>query len=197
MKTVRIALLVLMIALTAAALGAQASKPPAKPAPAPSGRTGDFGLIFNFQNLLVDLLPYDDGYQNGAGLKYWLSETLALRGLLGLNFNSYTPPGGTASTTTLFSLGAAAEFHARKTGKVSPYAGGFFGTRMEFLPATDPAADFYLGAMAGAEYRVLDFLSFFGEYQLRMTFDAAGTTISLADIANPRAGAVFGIILYF
>ncbi len=151
------------------------------------------GFIFAFQNLLDAIMPFNDGYQNGAGMKLWFGKNLAARALLGFNFNA---PQGGVDTTTLISLGAGAEYHL-KPGKASPYLGGLIGTRMDLSSGQQAALDFYLGGMAGAEIQILDNLAIYGEYQLKLVLDSMGTTISLADIANPAKGAVFGFILYF
>ena len=156
-------------------------------------RSGDVGFLFNFQNLLTNILVYNDGFQSGFGAKYWLNDKLALRGLLGFYFNSYTASGETtADTSSVFSLGAGMEFHPRKD-VISPYLGGFLGTKLEkWVDVT--SAGFYGGAMAGVEYLIAKGVSLFGEYQLSITFDSNGTTVSLADSSD---GAIFGICIYF
>lgn len=160
------------------------------------GRAGDWGFLFNFKNLLVDILPYDDGFQSGLGIKYWVKESIALRGLFGLYFNSYKAAGDTtADTHTTLALGAGAEFHPR-SAKVSPYFGPFAGWKMEkVLDVTENG--FYLGVMGGVEFRVIDCLSLFGEYQLRYSSDSTGSTVTVADIDTPANGAIFGLSIYF
>lgn len=160
------------------------------------GRAGNVGILFGFRNLLGDILPYSDGVQSGIGAKYWVNDRLAARALLGLYFNSYTPSGDTvADTTTYISLSAGLEYHP-KSAKLGPYLGGFAGMKMDKVSDVT-AMGFYAGAMAGVEYRVLDCLSLFAEYQLRLSYDSKGLTVSLGDIVDSTNGAIIGLCVYF
>jgi hypothetical protein len=163
---------------------------------APLGRAGEVGLLFNFHSLLADILPYNDGFQSGVGAKFWLKKNIAIRGLLGLYFNSYTPAGDTvADTTTYLSLGTGLEYHPR-SATISPYVGGLAGMKMNIVSEVT-AMGFYAGGMAGVECRLWDWLSLFGEYQLRFSYDSKGSTLSLGDIVDPSDGAIIGLCVYF
>jgi hypothetical protein len=182
---------IIVLSLSIAVLPAQG-----KAQPQPIGRSGELGLLFNCQNLLADILPYNDGFQSGIGVKYWPMENLALRGLLGLYYNSYTAPEDTiADTTTYLSLGAGAEYHPR-SAKMSPYFGAFAGMKMNIISDVT-ATGYYAGVMAGAEYRIGNNLALFGEYQIRFSYDSKGTTVSIGNIEDTTNGAVIGIGLYF
>ncbi len=151
---------------------------------------GKLGIVFNVPNLLLDVDNASlDGVSAGLGLKYWLGQKAAIRGVLEFNYNSdSTPP---ATSTTAFGLSGAFEYHLVKA-KVSPYVGGLAGIRI--TAATGAASDFgfFIGAMLGAEVAVLDYLGLFAEYDLLLTMNEPLFGINLG-IGN---GAAIGLIVY-
>jgi opacity protein-like surface antigen len=173
---------------------APASQGPSAPANQDPARVG---LIFGFQNLLSDILPYDDGYQSGVGAKYWLNKTMAIRGLASFRYNTPIEAGSTAPATTDLGLGAAFEYHPKELLKASPYFGGGLGTRMTFETGAESAVEFSLAGIGGIELKITDNISVYGEYQLLATIDSQGFTVSLANLDNPQDGVVLGLLFYF
>jgi hypothetical protein len=143
------------------------------------------GFVFEMKNLLLSINPYDDGYQTGAGLKWWMMKNIALRGLLNFDLNIFNNV-----TTAELGLSCGLEFHFTQT-KVSPYVGGFAGTRMTVAAVN--AIDLYAGAMAGVEMRVWENVGAFAEYDLLLRLDAAGFTAGI----GAGGGAQVGLIVYF
>lgn len=179
------ALFLLCLALPAAAApGAEASKGQAP--------RGSLGFLFG-ANSALSFDGFADGYQAGAGLKYWLSPTFALRGLLGVEHN--TVLSGATSTTTI-GLGAAGEWHLL-TGSVSPYAGALCGARM--LAETGQALrfDVYAGALGGVEVKIYGPISAFAEYQLLASFDSNGFSLNLGTDGSGGGSALIGLAVYF
>jgi hypothetical protein len=98
---------------------------------------GKLGLVFSVPDILLQIEEASfDGLSAGLGLKYWLAEKMALRGVLEFNYNN---DSGTGLTTTAFGLSGAFEYHLLKA-KVSPYVGGLAGIRV--TTATGAASDF-------------------------------------------------------
>lgn len=90
-----------------------------------------------------------------------------------------------------FGLSAGAEYHFI-TGIVSPYAGALAGLEM-LADATQTGVDFNLGVFLGVELSALDFLAFFAEYSLLVSFREDGTVVDLGYAHLPT----FGLIIYF
>ncbi len=170
-----LAVLILCLAVATAASAAE------------TAQTQTFGFLFEMKNLLLSIDSYDDGFQTGLGLKYWLMKNLALRGVVSLDMN--IDPAGVL--TADIGLGCGAEYHPVATAKVSPYFGGFAGVRMAI--AAENAIDIYFGGMAGAEMRVWENIAVFAEYDLLARIDAEGFTIGL----EAGGGAQVGLIMYF
>ena len=145
------------------------------------------GIIFNATSILGTIAESSDGVLAGLGLKYWLSDKGALRGLL--EFDLSNPGAGT--TTTVFGLSAAFEYHFVK-GKVSPYTGGIAGIEVTAVTGNPANLELFLGGLLGAEVRILDFLGLFAEYNLRLTFDEPALDFELG-LGN--AGQI-GVIVY-
>jgi hypothetical protein len=145
------------------------------------------GIVFNVPNILLDVGESSDTPLAGLGLKYWAGDKAALRALL--EFSLSNPGAGT--TTTVFGLGGAFEYHFIK-GKVSPYTGGNLG--LQVTSVTGAATDLllFLGGILGAEVRVLDYLGLFAEYSLRLTFNEPALNIGLG-LGN--SGDI-GVIIY-
>jgi hypothetical protein len=142
-----------------------------------------FGMVFEMRNLLLTIDPYTDGYQAGAGVKWWPGKSFALRGLVGMDFNTLD-----GVTTMDAGVSAAAEYHLI-TGKISPYIGALVGLRVAI--AAENALDVYAGAMGGAEMNVWENIGVFAEYELLMSIDANGFTIALG-----TGGVQIGLIVY-
>ena len=190
-KSVIIALLAGTIAILPALAAPAQGTTIAKTAPVKAEVPKRFGLTFSLLNPQGGMLEFSDGYQFGAGGKLWMSETMAIRALAGL----YMHLPVTGENETYLSVGAGIEFHT--PGKiVSPYAGATVGIGMEsVLGTTDTSLQ--IGAAGGAELKLTDNLSLFGEFQLKLVVSPAGTTIAFADTRSPSSGSVFGAILYF
>jgi hypothetical protein len=152
---------------------------------------GALGLLFNAKSVLtVD--GFEDGYQAGAGLKYWATPEIAARVLLGVEHN--TNVAGTDSTTT-FGLGLAGEYHFA-TGPISPYAGALLGMRLLAVTGDETLGDYYFGALGGAEIKISGPVSAFFEYQLLASFDANGFSLNLGTNGTGAGSALIGLIVY-
>jgi len=135
-----------------------------------------WGFIFNTNNLLLDI----ESYQAGVGFKVLRDNNVALR-LLGDIFYSYN--ANTFSAT----LGVTYEKHF-KPGRLSPYWGGFLeagymGQKSEGINSdnwtmnnTVPVS---LGAVLGAEFFIMEFLSIFAEYSLSIDGLITSTSTSV------------------
>ena len=144
------------------------------------------GLVFNLWDMTVVGTNSSDGLSAGAGMKYWLSDKMAIRGLLEFVYDR----DSTADTTdTFFGLSAAFEYHFI-TGKVSPYAGGLVGTLIQGGDTSN--LSLILAGLFGVELRVMDVLGLFAEYQLGFFIDEPVTQIFLGAGNN----AMFGVIVY-
>ncbi len=146
------------------------------------------GLIFNMTNLLFSIDEYNDGSQAGAGVKYWFSDNLALRGLVHFNLTSDTTVDP-ADTVTNTGIGSAVEYHFLKAD-ISPYAGGLLGTKALFNEA-GTFFDFYGGGLFGVEIKLKEFLSVYAEYNLLLIVDENGYEIDLSAGNAGQLGLVF------
>jgi hypothetical protein len=156
------------------------------------GDRGRWGFLFDAKSLLA-LSGFEDGYQAGAGLKYWATPSIAARALVGVEHN--TPKGSSVSTSTI-GLGLAGEWHFKR-GAASPYAGPLLGARLLATTGQTTYVDLYFGGLVGAEAKILDNISFFGEYQLLASLDANGFTLTLGADGSGAGKALLGIIVYF
>jgi hypothetical protein len=147
------------------------------------GGGGKFGLVFNLWDLGVGTNSSDGVLMAGAGLKYWLAEKMALRGILAF---AYLHDKVADTTDTIFGLSGAFEYHF-KTGRVSPYAGGQVGFSSD--SATDNLG-LLLGGLFGVEMRVMDSLGLFAEYRLSIFTDDNDTNIRLGAGNNASIGVV-------
>jgi hypothetical protein len=145
-----------------------------------------FGLIVNFTGLAANALfaEHNDGIQGGLGMKLWLGEKSAVRGLLDFSYENLA-----GTTTTIFGASGAYEYHLLQR-RVSPYLGALAGLEIE-TGATNNLA-LYFGAIMGAEFELVENLSLFGEYGLIVEIDEPNFYIDL-ELGN--AGQV-GIIIY-
>ena len=115
------------------------------------------GIIFNIGSPLITIGEYSDNVQAGVGLKLWLNDKMALRGLLDFN---YLNDSDLDVSDTIVGLGADFEYHFIKA-KVSPYTGFLAGTRISTGAANN--LTLYFGCILGAEVELLKFVSFFAE----------------------------------
>ena len=141
----------------------------------------DIGLIVNLVNPFT-LAGAADGVQTGLGMKMWLNERGALRGLLALNLQS-----NGATTDIGFGLSAAYEQHLT-TGKVSPYVGGIAGTAVQL--GTVQNLILFLGGLLGAEVQVMERVALFAEYELLFRMDDPNFFIDLGIGNNARLGVI-------
>jgi hypothetical protein len=142
------------------------------------------GLIFNLWDF--GDVSSADGLSSGLGIKYWLGDNMAIRGLLDF---LYDRNSAADTTDTFFGLSGAFEYHF-VSGRVSPYAGGLVSVRIQGGDVSN--LGLLLGGLFGVELRVMDVLGLFGEYQLGLFADEPITQIFL------RAGnnAAFGVVVY-
>ena len=161
-KQISIALLVLTLAICLpAGLSAQEEKRE-RTLKLPEKR---FGLIVNFTGLANDqVAAYNDGGQTdpnhagGLGIKLWVGEKSAVRGLLDIE---HVNDDGTKDTW--FGLSGAYEYHLLQR-RVSPYLGGLAGLQVQ--TGTTNNVGLYFGAILGAEFELVENLNLFGEYSL-------------------------------
>jgi len=151
---------------------------------------GKLGIIFNVPDLLLNIDNASfNGLSAGLGLKYWLAQKMAVRGVLEFTYNSDSTPPATSDTT--FGLSGAFEYHFVKA-KVSPYVGGLAGFRLTAATGTATDFGFFIGPMLGAEVAVLDYLGLFAEYDLLLTINEPLFGINLG-IGN---GGSIGLVIY-
>lgn len=171
--------LIVLVLVAGAALAFGADK--AAGTEALGGR--DIGLIINLVNPFT-FAGAGDGVQTGLGMKVWLNERGALRGLLALDVQSIG-----ATTDFNFGVSAAYEQHLT-TGKVSPYVGGIAGTAVQLGAVQN--LTFFLGGLLGAEVQVMERVALFAEYELLFRVENPNFFIDLG-IGN---NAQLGVIVY-
>jgi hypothetical protein len=147
------------------------------------GGGGKLGLVFNLWDLAAGTAS-SDGVLTGAGVKYWLADKMAIRGILEFQ---YLHNKTTDATTTLFGASGAFEYHF-KTGRVSPYAGGLVGVLVQGGDTSD--LNLLLGGLLGVEMRVMDSLGLFAEYSLSLFSNDTLTDIVLGAGNNASIGVV-------
>lgn len=165
---------------------------------------GEKAMLFSFSGLgFLGVLEYQGGY----GYKMYLSNSMALRMALMLNYNSTKIPYvetpnmiGEDGYDKTFGFGTELAFEIHKGGgRIDPYygvGGGFFMTTTEIAnPATaatggtivQPTLKNQLGGAAGMnfgaffllgmEYYITDNLSLAGEYHFGFDYTAALTEV--------------------
>jgi hypothetical protein len=142
------------------------------------------GLIFNISAPLITVDEYADDFQGGLGLKLWLKEKMALRGLLDI---AYISDSDADTSDFTLGIGAALEYHFLPR-KVSPYVGLLGGTRIQTGTANGVAL--YAGGLLGAELLILDYLSFYAEYSLLVSIDEPVFGIDLGIGNNSQVGVI-------
>ncbi len=152
----------------------------------PAQAKHEVALLFSLENLISVTKPYNDGFQTGAGVKYWVSEKIGTRALLGM---TVTPNKSTETSVTRLGTSIAGEYHPRP-GKASPYIGGIAGIQFLF-DDTGKYFNYSVGAIGGVELRLASNVALYGEYQAICLHDINGFGVRLGD------QAILGIALYF
>ncbi len=136
-------------------------------------KKGDRAVLFNFVGLSTINL---NGYQGGIGGKYFISNSLALRGLLLFGMDNKTTNGTPNLTDDYLSygVGGGLEYHLALASSISPYVGGAFSFQNS-VETTNPGANrttstvWGVGAIGGVEYFFNQNLSLSAEYQFGLT----------------------------
>ncbi len=133
---------------------------------------GDKAVLFSFQGLsTLDL----GQYQGGFGAKYFVSDGVAMRGMLlfGLD-NTTTAASGLSPETTQNTLSVGIdgglEYHMPLASSISPYVGGtvmFENGKTTYNPGANTSGStiFGAGAIGGIEYFFNQNISLSAEYQ--------------------------------
>jgi hypothetical protein len=178
-----------LMAMLAARADAQTSGSTSKVSPLQG--PADLGIIFSTGNILLDL----ESYQGGLGAKIGWGN-LCLRGVFDFLVNG-------ASRSFSLNIGAAGEYHLAPAGPISPYIGGNAQIGYMYQGAVLSAFPFSVGAVAGVEVFIFDFLSVFAEYCLAFDFtvttDLQTSQTTFDYLVDTRMGnsSKLGIVIYF
>jgi hypothetical protein len=150
----------------------------------------DCGLVFSTHDLLLGL----ESYQAGIGAKFgW--ENVSLRGIVDFTLNG-------SSHSLALNVGAVGEYHFIP-GPISPYVGALLGGGYMTQSDVTSTVTFSLGALAGVEVFIWDFLSVFAEYAFQADFSnttdymTAQTTFDYLISTGMGSSAKLGIVIYF
>jgi hypothetical protein len=177
--------------LGAVAANAQTNAPsPVRRLDVPQGPR-DLGLIFNTSSILLDL----ESYQGGIGLKFG-RDKLSLRSVFDLVLNG-------ASDSFSLNAGAAIQYYLLPGSSVAPYVGGSVGGG--YMRQGDALSMVVLsvGAFAGVEVFLFDFLSVFAEYAITGDFTfstdipSSQTTFDYLVDTGMGNNSKLGIVIYF
>jgi hypothetical protein len=150
----------------------------------------------------------------GAGIKYYLSDGLALRGMVGFSTNTSgvdtLSPGKT--TGTFYGIGVGIEMHTHPVYAVSPYFGAQViyasgssenskplgekaGGKSSILATTTTdtkrsATGFGVGVMAGFDWYVFDAVAIGGEYELSFVTASGSSTTDSKKTDAPSASGI-------
>ena len=150
---------------------------------------GKLGIIFNVPDLLLNIDNASfNGLSAGLGLKYWLGQKAAVRGILDFGYHNNS---ATSTSQTTFGLSGAFEYHFVRA-RVSPYAGGLAGINIATATGTPSNFAFYLAGILGAEVTLIDSVALFAEYNLRLYFNEPDFNIDVM-LGNNLA---LGLIVY-
>jgi hypothetical protein len=163
----------------------------AAPAAAQS-KTGsrDIGILFNVPSLLMEI----ESYQGGLGFKIGQG-SWAYRGGVDVMFNSSAHSASVGGNL-------AVEYHLI-SGPVSPYIGAAVSAGFAYQQDVTSMIPLSVGAIAGAEVFIFDFLSVYAEYTLAFdaTFvqDASSNSWTTSYLLDSRLGnsSRLGIVVYF
>ncbi len=149
----------------------------------------DFGLIFNTSDILLGL----ESYQGGVGMKFvW--GNIALRGTFDLLYNG-------SGDSFAINGGVTLEYHLIR-GPISPYVGGLVSGGYTTVKDVSTSIPVSMGAIAGVEVFLFDFLSFFAEYCLAADLtwgtDLATDKDTFDYLIDTRMGnnSKLGIVIY-
>jgi opacity protein-like surface antigen len=165
----------------------------------PGPSAGSKGMLFAFDGLA---LIRAGAYQGGFGAKLYLSDYMAVRGMLKFGLNSSKTPANAvgqadgSSSDNIFGVGGAIELHLTKS-RISPYigAGIIFSTEStDTIPSgaagfqttyknINGSTSIGIGALLGVEYYVTNGVSLSAEYQVGFT------STSYKDVEVSRPGA--------
>jgi opacity protein-like surface antigen len=170
---------------------------------------GDKALLFNFSGLGTLNLGE---YQGGVGGKYFLSDGMAVRGMLLLGVNNITNKGSAGFTdatdnTFSFGLGGGLEYHLPLASSVSPYLGGaisFTTSSEKYTPSVftggtattskTSATSFGIGAIGGVEYFFNQNISLSAEYQFGLSVvSKTNPDVSQMMLGFQTAGLTFAV----
>ncbi len=180
---IRKSLIVMLITTFATSLGASAQS-------LNVAQQGNKAVLFNFSGL--SNLGLNE-YNGGIGGKYFISDGLAVRGMLLFAINNSTTNSTpqVSSNSLAFGLQGGLEYHLPLASMISPYVGGVVSFQTSAL-TRDPGGiktgttAFGLGAIGGVEYFFNNNLSLSGEYQFGFTStndtangSAAGNSLQL------------------
>jgi len=154
-------------------------------------QNGSWALMFDISDTF-NVKAFKDGYQGGAGCKYYAWPTLAFRALADIDFVTAVDPVGARTVNSALSLGLGVEKHLKTEG-VSPYWGGLLGARTLSQTGQPNRIDFYFGALFGLEVAIFRNFSLFAEYDLVASLGADGFSIRLGN----DKGTLFGVAVYF
>ena len=151
----------------------------------------DLGLIFNTSSILLDL----ESYQSGIGLKVGRNK-VSFRGLFDLVLNG---------ATDSFSLnaGAAIQYNLLPGSSIAPYIGGSAGGGYMRQGDAISMVVLSVGALAGVEVFLFDFLSVFAEYAITADFtlstDLPSSQTTFDYLVDTGMGnkSKLGIVIYF
>jgi hypothetical protein len=180
----------IFVIIAIAPLGAAAEAGALIPSAGPARGSADVGLLFSTDNLLFGL----SSYQGGLG---FIVNTggFGFRGLLDIVVNG-------SSQSFLGDLGLSVTYDLWH-GPIAPYVGGFAVVGYVTQTSVSSAVTFSVGALIGVQIFVLDFLSFFAEYDLGVdlsyTTDLQTSLGTFDYLAGTRLGnsARLGVVVYF
>lgn len=139
---------------------------------------------------------------SGVGMKYYISDDLALRVLAGLSTtsgNSANPDSASAKpSTTNFGIGVGVEKHFRPLYSTSPYV----GAQISFGDASDDngqsgnaevkhsSSSFNVGVLAGFDWFMTQGMALGGEMNLGFTSTSSSTTAGSTTVNNQSVTAI-------
>lgn len=144
------------------------------------------GLLMNLGAGLFDVNEYSDNFQSGIGIKKWMPNNSAIRGLVNLHLYYHR-----LLEQFHCSCGIGFTYEKHLSSRIlTPFCGFTGGAQFAVYPKF--SYDIYGGAILGAEAHLLDYLSLFVEYDLLLEFGDAQYALDLG-IGN---NAQIGLIIY-
>lgn len=157
-------------------------------------KKGDKAVLFNFVGLSALNL---NAYQGGIGGKYFLSNRLALRGMLLFGIDNTTVAASSLvseSKNDNLSVGinAGLEYHLALASRISPYVGGtvlFENTQTTVSPGlgSEKTTTFGAGLIGGVEYFFSQNISLSAEYQFGVS-DAINSAAGSSNQTEVKVG---------